>query len=214
VTVGTGGQVSPDKQRMQIIGLLGGVASGKSMVARQFAQLGAGLLDADRIGHEVLQLPAVEAAARERWGVGIFGPDGHVDRTRLARVVFAPGAEGKRQREHLEQITHPEIARLTRQEIASLAAAGFKAAVCDAALLLEAGWSDWCERVVFVECPREMRLARARARGWSEEEFAAREGAQESLDRKRRRADAIVDNSGSPERTRAQVEHFWTSLFP
>ena len=73
---------------------LGGVASGKSMVARQFAALGAGVLDADRAGHEVLRLPHVEAAARRRWGEAIFGPDGRIDRARLARIVFGPGPEG------------------------------------------------------------------------------------------------------------------------
>ena len=82
----------------------------------------------------------------------------------------------------------------------------------DAALLLEAGWDQWCEKTVFVEAPREARLARAMARGWKEEEFAAREAAQESLDRKRARADVIIDNSGSPQRTQAQVEQFWASL--
>jgi dephospho-CoA kinase len=85
-------------------------------------------------------------------------------------------------------------------------------AVLDAPLLLEAGWDELCEKIVFVEAPREARLARARARGWGEEDFAAREGAQESLHRKRARADAIIDNSGSPERTQAQVEQFWASL--
>jgi dephospho-CoA kinase len=197
---------------MQIIGLLGGVASGKSMVAQQFVQLGAGLLDADRIGHEVLQLPQVEAAAHKQWGESVFGPDGRIDRTRLAHIVFNPEPDGKRERRHLEEITHPEIARRLWQQAESMAAAGRKVAVFDAALLLEAGWTECCEKLVFVDSPREARLARALTRGWSKEEFLAREDAQESLDRKRERADAIIDNSAPPERTRAQVEQFWASL--
>ena len=72
--------------------------------------------------------------------------------------------------------------------------------------------SDWCEKTVFVEAPREVRLERALARGWTKEDFAAREGAQESLDQKRKRADVIIDNSGPPERTQAQIEQFWASL--
>jgi dephospho-CoA kinase len=197
---------------MHIIGLLGGVASGKSMVARQFVQFGAGLLDADRIGHEVLRLPEVEAAARQRWGARVLGPDGRIDRTRLARVVFNAEPDGKRERRYLEEITHPEIARRLRQQAESMSAAGVKAAVLDAPLLLEAGLAEGCEKLVFVESPREARLARALTRGWSTEEFLVREDAQESLDRKRERADAILDNSGSPEQTRAQVEQFWASL--
>lgn len=100
-----------------------------------------------------------------------------------------------------------------KRQSEALAAAGVHVAVLDAALLLEAGWDAWCDRVVFVEAPRETRLERAIARGWTKEDFAAREGVQESLDRKRERADVIVDNSGSPERTLAQVEQFWASLF-
>lgn len=197
---------------MHIIGLVGGVASGKSFVAQQFIQLGAGLLDADRAGHEVLRLPEIEAAARARWGDGIFADDGHIDRARLAAIVFASGPIGTRERKHLEQMTHPEIALRLQQQAEALAAAGKPAAVLDAPLLLEAGWADWCHTLIFVDCPSNTRLARAMARSWSQEEFTAREDAQELLDRKRTRADAIIDNSGPSERTRAQVEQIWASL--
>jgi dephospho-CoA kinase len=197
---------------MQIIGITGGVASGKSVVAQEFAALGAGVLDADRAGHEVLRLPHVEAAARQRWGDAIFGPDGRIDRARLARVVFGAGPEAEQERKYLEQLTHPEIGGLLKRQADAFEASGVKVAVLDAALLLEAGWDGMCEKTVFVESPRQSRLARALARGWTEEDFAAREGVQESLDRKRPRADVILDNSGSPERTRAQVEQLWASL--
>jgi len=197
---------------MRIIGITGGVASGKSTVARLLERLGAGVLDADRAGHEALRLPHVEAAARRRWGEAVFGPEGRIDRTRLARVVFAPGPEGERERLYLEQLTHPEIARFLRLQADALAAAGTTVAVLDAPLLLEAGWKDLCEKTVFVEAPPEARLSRALARGWDKEDFAAREDAQESLQRKRGRADVIIDNSGPPERTQAQVERFWASL--
>ena len=199
---------------MRVIGLLGGVASGKSLVARQLAALGAGVLDADRAGHEVLRLPQVEAAARGRWGAAPFGPDGHIDRARLSRIVFAEPPGGPRERQYLEQLTHPEIGRLLQQQAAALEAAGTPLAVLDAPLILEAGWDTLCERFVFVDAPRAARLARALGRGWSEEDFAVREGVQESLDLKRSRADVMIDNSGSPQRTNAQVEHFWHSLFP
>jgi dephospho-CoA kinase len=197
---------------MRIIGITGGVASGKSLVARQLARLGAGVLDADQTGHEVLRLPHVEAAVRRHWGEVVFGADGRIDRARLARIVFAAGPEGTRERNYLEQLTHPEIARLLKQQANALAVAGTTVAVLDAALLIEAGWDDMCEKTLFVDAPREARLARAMARGWKEEDFAAREGVQESLDHKRARADVIIDNSGSPERTQAQIEQFWASL--
>ena len=196
---------------MRLIGITGGVASGKSTVARLVVELGAKLLDADQAGHEVLRLPEVEAAARKRWSEAVFGPDGRIDRARLARIVFAGGAEARREREYLEQLTHPEIARLLKRQAETLAV-GVPVAVLDAPLLVEAGWDQWCEKTVFVDAPREARLAWAMARGWGKEDFAAREGVQESLDRKRMRADVIIDNSGSAGRTRAQVEQFWASL--
>ncbi|MCE5267733.1 MAG: dephospho-CoA kinase [Planctomycetaceae bacterium] len=195
---------------MRIIGILGGVASGKSAVAQQFARLGAGVLDADRAGHEALRMPHVEAAARQRWGAEAFGADGRIDRGRLGRIVF--GQEAEEERRYLEQLTHPEITRLLREQAEQMAAAGTSVAILDAPLLLEAGWGDLCEKTVFVDSPAGVRLERALARGWTKEEFAAREAAQESLQRKRQRADAIIDNSGSLQRTQAQIEQFWASL--
>lgn len=197
---------------MQIIGITGGVASGKSLVARQFAALGAGILDADRAGHETLRLPHVEAAAKQRWGENIFGSDGRIDRAKLAQIVFAQTPEAVQERKYLEQLTHPEIASQLKQQAAAFESTGVKVAILDAALLFEAGWDDLCEKTVFVESPRDVRLARALTRGWNESEFAAREGVQESLDRKRAFADEIIDNSGPPERTQAQIERCWASL--
>jgi dephospho-CoA kinase len=196
---------------MKVIGILGGVASGKSFVTRALAGLGAGVLDADRVGHEALRTREVEEAVRRQWGDGVFGPDGHVDRSRLAAIVFGLSPAADEPRKCLEQLLHPEIGRRLKQEAEQLAAGGCPAAVLDAPLLVEADWDRLCDWLVFVDTPRPLRLARALARGWSERDFAAREGVQESLDSKRKLADAIIDNSGSPEETRAQVERFWRS---
>ena len=190
----------------RIIGLLGGVASGKSLVSAIFAERGLGVLDADRAGHETLRMPHVIAAARDRWGEEIVGPDGQLDRRRLAKIAFAPGAAGTCERQFLERLTHPEIALRLMQEANQMSIAGVRALVLDAAVMLEAGWDEWCDKLVFIESPRTIRLARALARGWKEEDFIAREAAQESLDFKRRRADVVIDNSGSTERTRSQIE--------
>jgi len=203
---------SPIPPSLRVIGLVGGVASGKSLVARQLAELGAGLLEADRAGHEVLGLPEVEAAARARWGERVFGPDGRIDREKLAEVVFAPPPGGTAEREFLEELTHPEIGRRVVRQAAGLAASGIRVAVLDAPLILEAGWDKLCSRLLFVDAPRRARLARAVARGWTEEEFAAREAVQLPLDRKRRLADLVVDNSGSPGQTWARLERLWPLL--
>lgn len=197
---------------LRVVGLLGGVASGKSLVARQLCELGAGALDGDAAGHEVLRWSEVEQLARARWGDEIFGADGHIRRPALAAIVFAPTAEGRRELEYLEQITHPKIATLLRRDIERLAAKGYSVAVLDAPVMLKAGWDRFCDRIVFIDAPEEVRRRRAEERGWSQEDFMAREAAQEPLQKKRDRADAVIDNSGTPEATRNQVERFWQSL--
>jgi dephospho-CoA kinase len=197
---------------MKIIGLLGGIASGKSWVAEQLVRLGGKVIDADRIGHDVLRQPQIEAAAKEHWGEAVLGPDGRIDRARLARLVFAPPPDGPRERTILEQLTHPEIVKLVERQAKKLAADGEKIAVLDAALLLEAGWARYCDLLVFVEAPADLRLQRALARGWKKEDFSAREAAQKSLDFKREQADVIIDNSGSLEQTQVPVERLWKTL--
>lgn len=195
-----------------VIGLLGGIASGKSLVAGQLQALGAVVLDGDRAGHEVLRLPEVEAAARDRWGDAIFGDDGRINRPALGRIVFAPGPAGERELAYLESLTHPRIGEmLIRQATEAAANPQVRALVLDAPVMLKANWSELCDIILFVDAPRQQRLVRAVARGWREEDFESREAAQESLGEKRKRADVVIDNSASPEATQAQVEQFWRS---
>lgn len=198
---------------MILIGIAGGIASGKSLVSKELQRLGAEILDADRAGHEVLRDPEVKQAIRRRWGDEVFGADGEIDRGKVAEIVFAPPPKGPEELAYLEALTHPRIrarhdARLVQLRRDSTA----KVAVLDAPLLFEVGLDESCDKVVFVDVPRELRLARARDRGWSEEEFDAREKKQLPVDVKRSRADVIIDNSSSPEHAHAQVQRFWHSL--
>ena len=197
---------------MLIIGIAGGVASGKSLVADLFRQLGAGVLDADRAGHEVLCREEVRKAIRERWGDAVFASDGRIDRARLARIVFAPTSDGSADLAELERITHPRIGRLIQRQADELAASGFAAAVLDAPVMFKAGWDRMCDKIIFVDAPRDSRLAWAKQRGWTEQQFDARESAQTSLDTKRAAADVVVDNSKSPQEIREQVERFWHAV--
>jgi dephospho-CoA kinase len=197
---------------MKVIGLLGGVASGKSLVAEQFRRLGAAVLDADRIGHEVLLLPEVREAIRKHFGDKVFRSDGEVDRKALGRIVFASPPAGPRKLTFLEQLTHPEIRRRLRDEFKQMALNGVPAAMLDAPVMLKAGWDKLCDVIIYIDAPDETRLKRAMSRGWTAEEFAAREAAQDSLDLKKQRADFVVDNSASEEYTQQQVERLWRSL--
>ena len=198
---------------MKIIGVTGGVASGKSLVACQLESLGALRLDADRAGHEVLREDPVRRALQQRWGPAVVGEDGQIDRGAVARIVFESSPRGARELEFLEQLTHPRIAARLQQQLEQAARDGQTAVVLDAAVMFKAGWHKLCDAIVFVDAERKLRWQRAARRGWSRSQFAARERAQHSLDVKRQQADFRIDNSGTPESTLAQVKQLWNTLF-
>lgn len=201
---------------MKTLGLLGGVASGKTLVAKKLQKLGAIVLDADRAGHEVLRLPEVKDAARKRWGASIFATDGEnageIDRKRLASIVFSRSDEGQRELDFLEKLTHPEIGRRLQYQLGEIRHQGIQVAVLDAPVMLKAGWDRFCDQIWFIDAPYELRLARAMARGWSEEDFRSRELAQEPVERKRELADLVLDNSKGIGYTHQQIERYWPSL--
>lgn len=187
-----------------VVGLVGGIGSGKSAVAGAFARQGAAVVDADPIGHQALHDPAIQDRARELWGERILDGAGHVDRKKLAAIVFASPVE----RAKLEHVVHPWIGERIRAEIARRQAdPTVTFVVLDAAVMLEAGWNKVCDRLVYVHAPRATRVARvAEQRGWSETELAHREVAQWSLTAKATLADAAVDNSGPRNAVQEQAD--------
>lgn len=197
---------------MLTLGLVGGIASGKSQVAEYLRDLGALVLDADRAGHDVLRQPEVIAALKSRWGDGILEASGQVSRRAVAKIVFAAGNEAEKQ--FLEQLTHPRIQMRMQQEIARAQALSPPppALVLDAALLFEAGWERLCDKILFVDTSRDLRLERAVARGWSAEQFAAREAAQLLPEEKRSRADIVIRNVRTLESLREVVRLTWRDL--
>ncbi len=197
-------------ERMKTIGLVGGVASGKSRVAQLLVDLGAGLLDADRTGHAVLAEDAeVRNALRQRWGDDVIAADGRVDRAAVAHRVFGAGEESAAERQFLEDLLHPKIRRRLEVEARAMAAAGRPAVVLDAPLLLEAGWGPLCDILLMVDASRETRLARARRRGWTEAQFDRRETAQWPIVKKRSAAGVIINNDGTEDELRDAVRQFW-----
>jgi dephospho-CoA kinase len=194
---------------MKTIGLVGGVASGKSRVARMLVELGAGLLDADRAGHAVLADDDVMSALRERWGAAVFAADGSVNRAAVADRVFGRSETEAADRQFLEDLLHLRIRRRLEAERLEMVASGRPAVVLDAPLLLEAGWDAICDIVLMVDAARETRLARARNRGWSETQFDEREAAQWPVERKREAADVVVNNDGTEEELSGAVRGFW-----
>jgi dephospho-CoA kinase len=198
---------------MIVIGIVGGVASGKSLVAAQLARFGAIVLDADQVGHEVLLEEEVKRAVEQRWGQAVFDKNGEVSRASLAKIVFAPPPSGPAELEQLERIVHPRIGNRLRERIDELSCdENVTVVVLDAPVMFKAGWDKYCNRILFVEVDRESRYERALGRGWDEETWKARENSQESLEDKRNRADVIIENSGSEEATFSQVSQFWQAL--
>ncbi len=194
---------------MLILGLVGGVASGKSLVASCLRDLGAVVLDADQAGHAVLRDPDVIETLKRRWGDRILEPSGQISRRAVAKIVFASGHEAERK--FLEEITHPRIRERLESELAAARSANPQppVVVIDAALLFEGGWDRLCDRILFVDAPRDVRLERAVARGWSAEQFAAREAAQLPVEEKRSRSHIVIRNVRTLESLREVLRLTW-----
>lgn len=178
-----------------VVGVVGGIGSGKSEISRGLSQYFQILLiDADRIGHEVLGLSVVQTGLRQAFGDGVF--DGNeICRKSLAREVFGLEPSHKQSRTTLEKIVHPQIRKLVQQQLDDIDDK-IEVVILDAAVMFEAGWDDLCDTIVFVDTPFDVRLARVEEnRGWTRDELKRRESSQISIDEKRSAAEFTVDNS-------------------
>ncbi len=185
---------------MKVIGILGGIGSGKSTVAAMFGKLGCVVLDADAMVHELLNEPETVERIRKTWGEGVIDR-GAVDRKALAARVFSSRTE----LENLQRIVHPPVVERMRAEIEECRRRGVRCVVLDAPLLLEAGLEGWCDVLVFVDVPEEERRRRLSER-LSASEVDVRESRQIPLDMKRKKAHHVIDNSKSKEETFLQVQ--------
>lgn len=192
---------------MLLIGLTGGIASGKSTVSRMLRELGAPVIDADDIVH-VLQEPGGKAFRLivEAFGPEVVGADGRLNRPELARRIFGNPAERKR----LEEIVHPLVAEEMGVQVARYIQEGRPAAVLDVPLLFEIGMEKAVAQVWVVYVDPETQLRRLQERdGMPLEEARRRMAAQWPLDQKAARAHVIIDNRGSLAETRSQVIKAW-----
>jgi dephospho-CoA kinase len=196
--------MTPRHGSKPVIGVVGGIGAGKSTAAAALARRGGAAVNADALGHEALEVPAVKDWLVGRWGPGVLKTDGTANRRAIAGVVFDNPAELAA----LEKVVFPHIGRRAAEEVRKAQAdPAVRFVVLDAAVMLEAGWSGVCDRIVYVDAPRDVRLARLAARsGWSAAEVAAREAAQLSADEKLARADAVLVNDGSPAELQERVD--------
>jgi dephospho-CoA kinase len=196
------------------VGLTGGVACGKSTVAKMFADLGASITDADLIAHELYR-PGQDVYQElvKRFGQEIVKPSGEIDRAKLAAAAFDGGRV-----EELNQIVHPAVIRAQEQWMRELRAKdAYAVAIVEAALIFEAGVRDHFDKVIVVTCkPAQKNIRFAQRSGMGEAEARAdverRHKAQMPDEEKAHRADFVIDNSGTVAETRHQVERIYAEL--
>ncbi len=196
--------------RMKRLGITGGIASGKSVVAGMLRELGFRVIDADALGHEAIEpgTRAYNEIVRE-FGAGVVGADGRIDRGKLGAIVFADGEKLKK----LNAIVHPQVENEMVRLFGEWEKSGVKdAAFVEAALLVEAGYQKNLDGLVVAWCRPEQQMERLLARGLSEAEARRRIAAQMPAEEKLPYAAEKIDCSGSLEETRRQVEELATKL--
>jgi dephospho-CoA kinase len=191
-----------------LVGLTGGIGSGKSTVAQMLARRGAVVLDADAFAREAVRSGSAGLrAVAARFGSEVLTADGELDRPKLAAIVFADAGA----RADLEGIVHPEVRRLIADGI-QVNLDTDNVVVLVNPLLIEMGAHRDCDVVVVVSVPSETQVARSTARGMDEDDVRARMAAQLPLDERARQADVILDNEGSVEELERQVDRLWDQL--
>lgn len=190
------------------IGLTGGIATGKSTVAKLLTVRGAILIDLDGIAREVVE-PGQPSLLRiaERFGQAVLQKDGSLDRKKLGAVVFADPAE----RKALEAIIHPAIRTVMKERMSYHEGnSPDKLVVVDVPLLYESGLESYFQQIMVVYVPREEQLQRLLERDkLTVEEAQRRIQAQMDIEEKKRRADILINNSGSLADTEQQIEGYW-----
>jgi len=175
-----------------VIGILGGIGSGKSTIAAEFAKLGCKVIDADRIAHELLQELPVREKVVSLFGQAVLDSSGKIDREKLAEAAFVD----HKMLTSLNRIIHPLVLQRTQELIEQYKSQNqVKAIVLDMPLLVEVGWHKRCDKLIFVNCEKKLRLERAKKMGFDKNQVKIRENFQISLDNKESLADNTIENN-------------------
>lgn len=195
---------------MKVVGLTGGIGSGKSTVSKFLADLGAIIIDADRVGHQAFETGT--EAYREvvaAFGQLILTPGGEIDRHKLGSIVFVD----PKAREKLNRIMHPRIQKIVKKMIEDFRKRGVEVVVIDAPLLIEAGWAPFVDKIWVTTAPRHTVLERLTKRtGLTEGESLARIRAQLSQQERLKHADAVIDTKCTLDELKNKVQDLWQKL--
>lgn len=204
---------------LSVLGLVGGIGSGKSAVAKGLAERrNVVVIDADAIGHQVLKESETKESIKKQFGQNVFNEEGEIDRSLLARRVFGTDRKSQAAREDLNRIVHPRIGDGIHKKIeearrrAEREPGSVEGVLLDAAILLETGWGRMCDKVVFVDASDEVRQKRVQeTRGWGTDDWKKREQSQLDLQAKKDASDVIIDNSDRLELAVDELEQFFAS---
>ena len=194
---------------MFVIGLIGGIGSGKSSVSSILNSLGVDVIDADKVGHEAYT-PDSEGWRKviSAFGQDIVGPENEIDRKKLGSIVFSDPSE----MEKLNKLMHPIIHDLVEEKIQNLADQGINVVVLEAAILIEANWQDLTDEIWLAKANREVVIERVQLRNnFSREEIIKRIESQMSNNDREKHADIVIDNDGTIEQLEETVKTLWQS---
>jgi len=193
-----------------IIGILGGIGSGKSTVAAEFAKLGCKVIDADKIAHELLDKSNVREEIVGSFGKAILEPSGKINHKKLADIVFCDGEKLSTLNKILHRLVLEQAEELIKQYNSQNQV---KAIILDMPLLVEVGWAKKCDNLIFVDCERQIRAARAKKAGFFDEnQLKIRENFQISLDNKSSVADNSIDNNSDFSTLVRQVTEIFSNI--
>jgi dephospho-CoA kinase len=195
---------------MKVIGLTGGIGSGKSTVGGYLAEMGAAIIELDKVGHEVMKSGSKTfKEVVSEFGKDILNDRGEIDRARLARIVF----HNRQALGRLNRIVHPAIDKIINKRIEEYRRRGIKVVVLEAAAILEAGRARQADEIWVTTAPEATVLKRLGTRsGYSKEEAEARIRAQISDEERIKHADVVIDNEGSLDEVKARVQEEWARL--
>ena len=196
-------------RKKPILGITGGIASGKSTVAAELEKLGCAVIRADALVHEMLEEEPVRDEIVRLFGREILTPSGDIDRGQLAEIVFSDAEKLAT----LNNLLHPRVLQRTEELIAEYnQRTHAKAIVLDMPLLIEVGWANRCDRLIFVRCDRQRRVERAKQTGLNERDVEIRENFQISVDEKATLADNALDNNSDFSTLVRQIKEIFSDI--